>query len=194
MPRKRKYRQLLVRNIGAFWRRDQVFWGSPGKAGHLYGVPQDWTTAPCTDFWHQKGVYALHANYNIVYVGQTRKWGLGPRLKDHCWDHLAGRWNQFSWFGVRNVRTTDGTLSEPPTMRVLSLETVLDHLEGVLIEVAEPPMNGQDGRFGDHVVRFEQIPADNPSEANLESIRSKLLAIEEKVDLLESDKGRRRSV
>jgi hypothetical protein len=193
VPKKREYRQLLVRNIGVFWRRDQVFWGSPGKSGHLYGVPQDRMSAEPTDFWEQTGVYALYANYNIVYVGQTGKRGLGKRLYDHVWDHLSGRWNQFSWFGVRYAHTTSDELSEPPTLRVLSLQTVLNHLEGVLIEVAEPPMNGQKGRFGTQVIRFEQIPATNPSEASLESVRSQLLNLDDKVEHVEAAVSRKRA-
>jgi hypothetical protein len=114
-------------------------------------------------------------------VGQTEGTGLGQRLKDHRKDDLADRWDRFSWFGFRYV-DRKGALSGPPKVRDVSLKMVFDHIEAVLIEVAEPPMNGQTGRFGDRVRWFEQVPADRPSDPNIRRIQQEVISLRESVE------------
>jgi hypothetical protein len=149
---------MLVRSVGLFWREDCVFWGAGSNAGTLLGVPFRATTTEPIDFRGQIGIYALYADYDLVYVGQA---GSGDqtmftRLKQHRKNDLAGRWNRFSWFGVLRVLAT-GRLSSRTEALHPGLSDVLNHIEAILIHSAEPPMNGQGGRFGDNVTRYKQV-------------------------------------
>lgn len=145
----------LIQNYGLHWKREDVYWGKRGRGvapGRLLGVPANAKKGKSVNFNNQSGVYVLYANYQIVYVGQTgtstgRDRGLFARLKEHRSGHLADRWNQFSWFGLKIVNTTDGSLRDFDS-RGISLSTMLDHLEAVLIYTAEPSRNKQGGKFG----------------------------------------------
>ena len=149
---------MLVRSIGLFWREDSVYWGAGYQAGKLLGVPYNATTSIPIDFREQIGIYALYAEYDLVYVGQA---GVGhqtmfSRLKQHRKDDLAGRWTRFSWFGVLRVLNS-GKLSNKTGALHPGLAHVLNHVEAILIHTAEPHMNGQGGRFGDNVTRYRQV-------------------------------------
>ena len=148
----------LITTVGLFWHAEAVFWGSQKKPGSLLGRPAKNKREGHTDFREQIGIYVLYADYAIVYAGQT---GSGSqkllyRLRQHRSDDLAERWNRFSWFGVRRV-LGGGTLSKEKTAFHPSLQTVLNHVEAVLIHAAEPTMNGQGGRFGSSVIRYLQV-------------------------------------
>jgi hypothetical protein len=121
-------------------------------------VPSAKKKADPVDFREQAGIYVLYWDYHIVYVGQTGKKDqcLFVRLRQHRFDHLAERWNQFSWFGVRRV-LKGGTLSKRTAQFHPSLESALNHIEAVLIHAADPPRNGQEGRFGKKVARYLQV-------------------------------------
>jgi hypothetical protein len=107
------------------------------------------------DFRTQRGVYPLYADYDLVYVGQNLNQDLLKRLKDHLVDDLAGRWNQFSWYGVRRVNSS-GSLSVIRKEVKPTLINVLNHIEAILIHAAEPPLNRQGGKFGKKVQQFVQ--------------------------------------
>jgi hypothetical protein len=149
---------MLVRTVGMFWREDHVFWGAGNQAGALYGVPLKATTTEPIDFREQIGIYALYADYQLVYVGQagSGNQAIFERLKEHRKNDLAGRWNRFSWFGVLRVLAS-GELSNPTEALHPALGSVLDHIEAILIHTAEPPMNSQGGRFGENVIRYKQV-------------------------------------
>jgi hypothetical protein len=149
---------LLVRSVGLFWREDAVYWGAGSNAGTLWGVPYHNTTAEPIDFRAQIGIYALYADYQLVYVGQAGvgKQTLFSRLKQHRKNDLAERWNRFSWFGVLRVLES-GKLSSKTDALHPGLSDVLNHIEAILIHAAEPPMNGQGGRFGEKVTRYKQL-------------------------------------
>ncbi len=145
---------MLIRNYGLFWREENIFWGWPGVAGHLKGVPHDnKTTIHPLNFRDQQGVYALYdSSFQLVYVGQAgvnRKRFLFDRLKDHTTDNLADRWDRFSWFGLRWIKQTTHTLAQPVAIAHSPNNAVLDHIEAILVAVAEPPHNRQGGRFGE---------------------------------------------
>ena len=148
----------LISSLGLFWREDYVFWGAGNQSGRLLGVPATNRTAKPIDFREQIGIYVLYSDYKIIYVGQSGsgEQKLFARIKQHRKDDLAGRWNRFSWFGTRRVfyRTRLSGVGEAfnPTRY-----GVLDHIEGILIHACEPPLNGQDGRFGINVKRYLQI-------------------------------------
>lgn len=149
--------QSLVVSAGFFWDAAKVEWGSRGKKGALLGVLPNAKKADPIDFSDQVGVYALYAEYRLVYVGQTGKGNqaLLKRLREHRVDDLAGRWDRFSWFGVRRVLGV-GSLSKKNAGFHPSLVDVLDQIEGILIHAAEPALNRQRGRLKKKVTRYLQ--------------------------------------
>ena len=147
----------MIKSIGLFWRRDQVYWGAGSQAGALLGVPALGRSGNPIDFRTQIGIYVLYSDYEPVYVGQAGSGHakLFARLKHHRKDDLAERWNRFSWFGLRSV-LSNGNLSAETQAAHAEINTVLDHVEAILIHAMEPPMNRQSGRFGQNVVRYLQ--------------------------------------
>ena len=65
---------------------------------------------------------------------------MGQRLFEHTRDRLTGRWNRFSWFGVRGVQGVGGLIAT---------------MEALLIEGLEPPQNRRQGD-GFNAVEFIQ--------------------------------------
>jgi DNA-directed RNA polymerase subunit L len=56
-------------------------------------------------------------------------------------------------------------------------------LEGIIIEVAEPPMNNQGARFGKRVERYIQVDDSvDPSEETTTKIRHDIQKLDEKMD------------
>src|SRR5262249_19717904 len=124
----------------------------------LLGAASKSKTAARVDFRSQRGVYALYADEKLVYVGQTGldDYLLLRSLKGHKSDHLALRWNRFSWFGTKwvtqhdELSSTDGV---PPDVFVS-----LNILEAVLITVSEPRYNLQRGKWGQAKQYFQHEP------------------------------------
>ena len=148
----------MIHTIGHLWSVNDVFWGAGRQAGRLWGVPYYRKKQDPIDFRDQVGIYVLYADFHLVYVGQTGAGGqrLLHRLKQHRDDHLARRWNRFSWFGVRWVKKTGG-LSAVAQAAHPPLAQVLNHLEAIIIDTAEPALNSQGGRFGDEVRWYRQV-------------------------------------
>jgi hypothetical protein len=153
---------MLVRNYGLFWKRRDIWWGSPGVEGHLKGFPASAAerNADLVDFSKQQGVYALYdENFGLVYVGQAGggdTYRLIDRLRNHRQDQLADRWSMFSWFGVIPVTTVEKRLRVESQAKTSKIADVLNHIEAILLAVAEPPHNRQGGRFGDAVEQYRQ--------------------------------------
>lgn len=151
---------IPVQSVGLFWQEEDVFWGAGSKSGKLLGVPSGNISATPVDFRNQVGIYILYDDYTPIYVGQSGggKQKLFSRLKHHRngRDDLAGRWNRFSWFGTLRV-LGNGKLAKPAAKVHVTLNVLLNHLEGILIHSIEPPMNGQAGRFGNKVTRYVQV-------------------------------------
>lgn len=141
----------LINAFGMYWKRDLVVWRPEPK---LLGR-QTFGASP-VDFCQQKGIYILYDNHDVVYVGRSVDRPLGRRLYEHTGDHLGGRWNRFSWFGLLVV-SPDGSL------QALSLDTSLPGLvatlEALFIEILEPPRNR---RRGDDLSDKEFIQGDDP--------------------------------
>jgi hypothetical protein len=108
------------------------------------------------DFREQRGIYALYADYDLVYIGQTGAGAdrLFKRLRHHKTDHLADRWNRFSWFGTQWVTKTN-LLSKDVAMVSGSVEATLNILEAVSIALSEPRLNLQRGKWGDATQYFQ---------------------------------------
>ena len=125
-----------LRAFGMFWQRDQVVWsGKPRLLG------RQGEGALEVDLSEQVGVYLLHDRDRVIYVGRAGD-TLFSRLKAHTADRLGGRWDRFSWFGLRSV-SEDGILGEPAFAWDHSV--VIETLEALLIETLEPPLNRKRG-------------------------------------------------
>ena len=126
-----------VQAFGMFWERLSVNWSStkPKLLGRQNAASE------AVDFSGQVGVYLLHDRERVIYVGRAGD-TLGGRLKAHTTDRLGGRWDRFSWFGLRRVQA-DAQLSEGIVS--WSQEVVIDTMEALLIESLEPPLNRKRG-------------------------------------------------
>jgi hypothetical protein len=148
----------MIQSYGLHWTIQRVDWGKPGvgNSGTLLGAATKSRKAKPVDFRKQRGIYALYADYELVYVGQTgaSKDRLFNRLKHHRSDHLSERWNRFSWFGSQWV-TKSNELSEDTASVSQSVEAALNILEAVSIAIAEPRLNLQRGRWGDATKYFQ---------------------------------------
>lgn len=125
-----------LRAFGMYWQRDLVVWsGRPRLLGRQsLGASE-------VDFSEQVGVYLLHDRDRVIYVGRAAD-TMFARLKAHTTDRLGGRWDRFSWFGLRAVGQ-DGSLMEPSSAWTHSI--VIETLEALLIESLEPPLNRKRG-------------------------------------------------
>ncbi len=146
----------MIRSYGLHWHIDRVDWGKQGVLGTLMGAASRSSNARPVDFRDQRGIYALYADYALVYVGQA---GAGEqrlfnRLKAHKSDHLSERWDRFSWFGTQWV-TQPGNLSADAGAVNCSIEEALNKLEAVSIAIAEPKLNLQRGKWADATQYFQ---------------------------------------
>lgn len=142
-----------IKAFGMFWSRDRVHWTQ--KMPSLLG--EQVSGSKGVNFTQQAGVYLLYDASRVIYVGKAVDQGLGVRLYQHTRDRLSGRWNRFSWFGMRGVND-DGSLAEVQEdgFGVLNVITVM---EALLIEGLEPPQNR---RQGDGFAGLEFIQKDDP--------------------------------
>jgi hypothetical protein len=139
----------LINAFGMFWSRERVQWRT--SMPRLLGVQQS-GSAP-VNFTAQAGVYLLYDGRSVVYVGKVIESRLGLRLFEHTRDRLSGRWDRFSWFGVRAVRD-DGELTPIPPAEI-AVATLISTMEALLIEGLEPPQNRRQGD-GFNAVEFIQ--------------------------------------
>ena len=96
----------------------------------------------------------------MIYVGRAID-TLFARLKAHTTDRLGGRWDRFSWFGLRSVEAS-GELSDANVP--WSQDVVIETMEAVLIESLEPPLNR---RRGDNLSGIKYTQTTDPQiEAN----------------------------
>lgn len=128
----------MIRSYGVHWRADRVFWGKQNNSGTLLGAASRSSKAKAVDFRKQRGIYALYAGYELVYVGQT---GAGDdrlfkRLKAHRSDHLSERWDRFSWFGTQWV-TLKHELSVDTAAVHETVEATLNLLEAVVVAISD---------------------------------------------------------
>lgn len=138
----------MIKSYGLHWHNDRVFWGKPRVAGTLLGAASKGRAARKIDFRDQRGIYALYANYELVYVGQTGSGDdrLFKRLRTHNRDHLSERWNRFSWFGTQWV-TKQGVLSADTSSLKADVAQVLNILEAISTAISEPRLNLQRGKW-----------------------------------------------
>lgn len=142
----------LINAFGMFWRRDEVSWTGPNT--RLLGIQQ--TGSDPVDFAAQAGVYILYDGSRAIYVGRVTQPRFAARLWEHTRDRLTGRWDRFSWFGVRSVEAS-GALGVVPSG--IGTNTLITTMEALLIEGLEPPQNR---RQGDGFKAMEFIQAPDP--------------------------------
>ena len=134
----------MIKTYGLYWATNRVNWGRPGHGGQgeLLGSATRGDVDNCVDFRDQRGAYALYAEFELVYVGQTggRNNRLLSRLRSHLGDHLAERWDRFSWFGTQWV-TQAGALSADRAAASIGIEDALKVMEAVAIAISEPRLN-----------------------------------------------------
>jgi hypothetical protein len=147
----------MIKTFGLHWHIDRVDWGRPNRAGTLMGATTAGRGAKPVDFRDQRGIYALYADYELVYIGQA---GAGDarlfsRLKKHKGDHLSQRWNRFSWFGTQWV-LGNNMLSADNARVSASVKDALNILEAVAISIGEPRLNLQRGKWKEIAVQYYQ--------------------------------------
>jgi hypothetical protein len=146
----------VIRSYGLHWRADRVAWGRPNNAGTLLGAASRSARARPVDFRLQRGIYALYAEYELVYVGQTGAGNdrLFNRLKFHRADHLSERWDRFSWFGTQWVTQQHGLSADNAAIHE-TVEATLNMLEAVSVAISEPRLNLQRGRWGESTQYYQ---------------------------------------
>ena len=150
--------QILIQSIGMFWERSNVFWK---QNPDLFG--QQTVGAEIVNFKEQIGIYLLYDRDRILYVGRSTKRPISQRLFEHTKDRLSGRWDRFSWFGIRGVGPRGGLLA-PPKFE-FSQESLATTLESLLIEAMEPALNR---RRGDQIGDKEYFQVRDPEIENRE--------------------------
>ena len=86
-----------IPSYGLYWEREKVRW--QGTATKLLG--QQTPEARVVDFAEQVGVYVLHNNGRVLYVGRTvdsllKRLAYHNNPSNHPSNRLSFRWNQFS--------------------------------------------------------------------------------------------------
>lgn len=149
---------MLVHNYGLLWKEADGDWQGKTLWGH-YAQDQSYET----NFAAQRGIYALYdPQFKPVYIGQAGKGAdcLFNRIEAHRWDRLRGRWTTFSWFGVcplvEDAPGSETWVVDTSAAIETNVASTLNHLEAVLIAVAEPALNLQRGRFGEGVYHYNQ--------------------------------------
>lgn len=158
---------MRVTSFGLFWRKSEVEW-YPGQGNrgqfHLIGrIGANSGRVRLADFRKQQGIYILYDEYGSVYTGLNRNQGLGKRLKDHTDDHLAGKWDRFSWFGfhplgpvsngVQGINDQADDIDE-------GTDASIGDLEALLIKVLNPRLNKSKMKLQD-AEEWTQVPLDD---------------------------------
>lgn len=146
----------MMHSYGLFWKNSDVFWGRQKVPGSLLGAASRSPKAVPVDFRDQRGIYALYSEYELVYVGQT---GSGDqrllnRLRLHMSNHLAERWDRFSWFGTQWV-TKKHELSTDTKDVHKSIAVALNTIEAVAIAISEPKLNLKRGTWSEATQYFQ---------------------------------------
>lgn len=167
---------MLIRTFGEFWNPDTVDWGckGPGNKGRLLGKAKTNSHTGEVDFWSQVGLYILHDEFRTVYVGKAVDQPLGKRLRDHLSDRFAGRWDMFSWYGLKGLTKT-GKLQAKAGGKNVTPRVVASTLEAFGILVTDPPLNRKRERLPSAIqVEQKKSPHPNTIRHYLESILERL--------------------
>jgi hypothetical protein len=133
---------MLIRTFGQFWNPDAVAWGSrgAGNKGSLLGKAKVNKKTVEVDFWDQVGIYILHDEFRTVYIGKAMDQPIGKRLRDHLTDRFAGRWDMFSWYGLKGL-TKSGQLQKKAGGKNVKPGSLATTLEAFGILLTDAPLN-----------------------------------------------------
>ncbi len=151
-----EHRDPMITHYGLFWSERDVFWGRQNDPGELSGrekTPLGRRGAPTkaerrkvASYREYVGLYCLYGDGGLLYIGEAglaTKSTLFTRLKSHRRDHLAGRWDKFSWYGRKSC---DGECDT---------KLALHQLEAIAISIINPGFNRQSGTFGKAMQVFQ---------------------------------------
>lgn len=127
----------LLRAFGMFRQREHVVRRGSGR---LPGRPG--AKSRSVDLADQIGICLLHDRDRLVCAGRAAD-SLSARLRVHTGNRLFGRWDRFSWFGLRAVDPETGRLQDAAD--ACSRRLIMATLEALLIESLEPPRNRRRG-------------------------------------------------
>jgi hypothetical protein len=156
----------FIKNFGLYWERERIKWGKKGKGnqGSLMGYRAT-GDEDGVEFRQQAGIYVLYEGKDIatsrpIYVGQVGRRAndsLLGRLKDQAFrSHLWNRWSLFSWFGMFEVGEANTLVHvKIDKSAKLPLPGIIDHLEGALITLLEPPLNKRGANWGGATQYFQ---------------------------------------
>lgn len=138
---------MLIRTYATFWNPQLVNWGRPGAGnkGQLLGTTEDEgknKKKPAhVDAWNGAGIYVLFHDFRPIYIGKAVDTCVGLRLRNHLADRFAQRWDAFSFYLVNKVNTVGQRLADTPGTRNVSAAEIVNTLESMLIDLANPPLN-----------------------------------------------------
>lgn len=151
----------IVKCVGMYWKLDSVNWKAKPR---LLGQQQQGSKE--VDFCEQLGVYLLYDRARVIYVGRSVDRPLGTRLFEHTKDRLNGRWDRFSWLGLRGVDDT-GKLTDASFK--VDQSTIISLIEAILIESLEPPQNRKRGDdFSE--IEYLQVPDKEKQNKSVEAM------------------------
>lgn len=105
---------------GLGFKREKIDWNAGPR---IIGFQRN-VNVP-TDMAEQSGTYYLFSGKSLVHIGSTAHRNLGACLSAHTRDGFKSKWDNFNFFGLREVRS-DGTLGEEltkiPTRRYICLQ------------------------------------------------------------------------
>lgn len=139
----------IVRSVGMYWNASKVVWKTKPRI-----LGQEQQGSKVIDFHDQVGIYLLYDRSRVIYVGRSTDRPLGVRLAEHTRDRLNGRWDRFSWFGLKGV-DAKGNLTEP-NFRT-NQGQIISLMEAILIEALEPPQNRKRGDDFSNI-EYIQVP------------------------------------
>jgi hypothetical protein len=105
----------VVSSVGRFLATRRTGLAGPGTPETAPAWARGGGRRRYADFRTQSGIYILYDDYGPMYVGAVWNDRLGDRLREHLNKRdLGGKWNRFSWFGFRRVRSTNDDLGIYP--------------------------------------------------------------------------------
>jgi hypothetical protein len=98
------------------------------------------------NFYNAMSIYALFHGEQVIYIGEGE---LGTRLRQHTDDHLADRWDSFSWLSpdryVSEAGTEKAKLEQAPDSLLWSIErkALVELFEAIAVQFGMRTANSQ---------------------------------------------------
>ena len=157
----------LIQSFGMYWRASEVVWKSNPR---LLGQQQ--IGSDQINFSNQVGVYVLYDRDRVIYVGRTTDRAIGQRLFEHTKGRMNGRWDRFSWFGLKGVDEKGDLVAADFNLNGENI--LIETLEAILIETLEPPQNR---KRGDQFSATEYLQIQDPETSSEKTAKAALLSL-----------------